>query len=133
MKKGLLFVVGSLWLALNSEAQWTGVSINGPPINTDITDEETLFFDNRSQSDFRFADSTAQWNVLGTTSAWCLCLNYGTEHFAVAGDTVIGNKQFQNLQTAFIRKDSTGKVYKHNSHDTIEYLIYDFSKQAGDT
>ncbi len=96
-----------------------------------------VFFKGFSQADFRFADSTAEWNVLETQ--WCMtapCIYFNTYIFKEKGDTTIGSYQYQKIEynnsvVDFIRKDSTGKVFhKDNSG---EYLIYNFGATVGDT
>lgn len=80
----------------------------------------------RSQTDFRFADSTAQWNIVVTN-------NYGsptfTYHTGTLGDTIINNKPYQHFPgyISLLRRDSL-KIYSWQ-----DSLIYDFGAQAGDT
>jgi len=94
------------------------------------------------QTDFRFADSTAQWNVLETWYGWCPCISYSTDVCTVGSDTslngvnyqtILGGTIFNNSGVTFIREDSLGKVYRLSVNDPSEELIYDFSKQTGDT
>jgi hypothetical protein len=97
------------------------------------------FLFTKAQSDFRFADSTAQWGVLETQYPfWCPCYNWTTHHFSVVKDTLINGLNYQlvrenSLHDKFIRKDSTGEVFYRNRYDPAEFKIYDFGKVAGDT
>jgi hypothetical protein len=88
-----------------------------------------------AQSDFHFADSTAQWNVL--INYTCLCYQLETDVYNVTKDTMISGKSYQEIssqsQVFFVRRDSIGRVYNRTEGDTSDYLIYDFSKVAGDT
>jgi hypothetical protein len=97
-----------------------------------------------AQTDFRFADSTAQWNVLDHPIFDCLgpCTKYYTHIYTVGTDSVVNGVRYQtilgdttmnNPAVTCIRKDSLGRVYKISMNDTLEELIYDFSKQTGDT
>jgi hypothetical protein len=91
----------------------------------------------------RFADSTAQWNVLETQYGFCACITWQTYIYNVTGDTVLNNHAYQvinhnifplqNNYYYYMRQDTAGKVYGLINADSAEYLIYDFSKQAGDS
>jgi hypothetical protein len=85
-----------------------------------------------AQTNFRFADSTAQWNVLETGNAlWCACYSYSTTSRMALGDTVIGSYNYQIISGYFIRRDSVGRVFEYFSNS--EKILYNFSLQAGDT
>lgn len=92
-------------------------------------------FVSKAQTNFRFADSTAQWNVLTYQNGmWCNCISYHTTVHHIEGDTLLNGLQFQRVTGGqFVRKDSVGKVFYRNSVDSIESVLYDFSKIAGDT
>lgn len=95
----------------------------------------------------RFADSTAQWNVLETQYGFCTCISWQTNVYRVTGDTTLNSRNYQvvnfNSQSTqyplqqngyyYLRQDTAGKVYGLINADSAEYLIYDFSKQAGDS
>jgi hypothetical protein len=95
----------------------------------------------------RFADSTAQWNVLETQYGFCTCISWQTNVYRVTGDTTLNSRNYQvvnfNSQSTqyplqqngyyYLRQDTIGKVYGLINADSAEYLIYDFSKQAGDS
>lgn len=97
----------------------------------------TVCFGASAQTDFMFADTTAQWNVLETQ--WCMtapCIYFTTYTYQISGDTIIGNYSYQKIKSLqgekdFIRKDSTGKVFHRDSIN--EYMLYDFGAAAGDT
>jgi hypothetical protein len=102
-----------------------------------------------SNTGFRFSDSTAQWNVL--SRYWCMtgpCHYYNTLKHEVNGDTLIEGMYYQSVDVAedtswfnmtnlgarvFLRKDASEKIFLRRAVDSLDYLIYDFSKQAGDT
>ena len=104
-----------------------------------------------SQTNFRFADSTAQWNVLRGISWDCIttfCFDQKTLVHNVSIDTVIDGKSYQSITVppdpswfssselgskVFLRKDLTEKIFLRRYSDTTDFLIYDFAKQAGDT
>src|SRR5688572_7461658 len=93
-----------------------------------------LSFKGFSQTNFRFADSTAQWNVLYTSTGGTTAP--GTKQtivYTVQKDTVISGKSYQRIDDRFTRRDSTGVVYQISNLDTNEYVLYDFSKQGGDS
>jgi len=95
----------------------------------------------------RFADSTAQWNVLETQYGSCACISWQTHIYSVTGDTIFNNRNYQivnySSQSAqyplqqngyyYLRQDTIGKVYGLINADSAEYLIYDFNKQVGDS
>lgn len=98
----------------------------------------------KAQTDFRFADSTAQWNVVYGNYWDChttMCFEWHTAIHKIKDDTVINGFYYQTIDGAlfpggsqgFIRKDSAQKVFLRTHRDTVEDLLYDFSKQAGDT
>lgn len=103
------------------------------------------FLFTKAQTDFRFADSTAQWNVLETWQGWCWCFTWDTHLVKINGDTLIDSKMYQVLNYTsnipplevngkfYLRKDSIERVYGRVNVDSQDYLIYDFSKQTGDT
>jgi hypothetical protein len=88
------------------------------------------------QTNFRFADSTAQWNVLSISGPHQQSYTY-----LVAGDTVIGNYQYQLIKCSQcfplaigpIRRDTTGKVFTRRSNSSSDVLIYDFGALPNDT
>ncbi|MFN8287749.1 MAG: T9SS type A sorting domain-containing protein [Chitinophagales bacterium] len=79
-----------------------------------------------AQTDFRFADSSAQWNIVVTN-------NYGvpahTNHTTALADTFINGKWYQYFPgyISFLRRDSL-KIYSWQ-----DSLIYDFGAKTGDT
>lgn len=94
----------------------------------------------KAQTDFRFADSTAQWNVLTTTFLMMGPYDYyySTQSYYVEKDTFFNNHAYQKIYPSnsgrtFLRKDSVSRVYLFNTWDTAEYLLYDFSQQSSDT
>jgi hypothetical protein len=90
-----------------------------------------------AQNDFRFADSTAQWNVLYTSLGVSLpSYSAQTRIFVVKGDTsnqyqIIGRVNSPNNYR--LRKDSSGKVYVIPPNNSTEHLLYDFGTNVGDT
>jgi hypothetical protein len=94
----------------------------------------------RGQTNFRFADSTAQWNVLsiGFLMSGPNDYVYSTTVNYITGDTTINNHSYQKLSQgfetgSFIRKDTTGKVFVFDRYTNTEQTIYDFGKVPGDT
>lgn len=89
-----------------------------------------------AQTNFRFADSTAQWNVVVQDSS-----DFMTNIYIVATDTLLNGANYQVIRklgssfTTFFRQDSSGRVFQKNYayYDTSEVLVYDFSKTVGDT
>lgn len=95
----------------------------------------------------RFADSTAQWNVLETQYSFSPVISWQTHILNISGDTVLNNRSYQVVRYNgssllipieqngyyYLRQDTIGKVYGLINADSAEYLIYDFSKQAGDS
>ncbi len=82
-----------------------------------------------AQINFRFADSTAQWHV------WEHGHNVDNIHiYSVKGDTVIGGLNYQIIGdprwNSFFHRDSLNHIYML---DWAQPLVFDFSKQAGDT
>jgi len=96
-----------------------------------------------AQQDFRFADSTAQWNVFYDEVCWeWPCIYYHTEIFTPVSDTNINGIDYQIIQNItsngfyiFVRKDSIGRVFYRQKYswDTTEHLLYDFSLNAGES
>lgn len=94
-----------------------------------------------SQTDFRFADSTAQWNVL--SAQWCMgapCASFQTMVYQVKVDTTINQLKYQivslsatGIPSYFLRKDSLQKTYAFAHNDSVEHLLYDFGLNANDT
>lgn len=93
------------------------------------------------QSDFHFADSTAQWNFLHFQYYFLPSGHtYNNIIYTVEKDTTILSYQYQKIYSSqgiyspsFLRQDTTGKVYVIPPNRNQEYNIYDFSKVAGDT
>ena len=94
------------------------------------------------QTNFHFADSTAQWNEL--EGVWTgnppNYVNYYTTTFTANTDTVINAINYQIIisdnDEVYLRRDSLNRVYAHYGNsisDSFENLLYDFSKQTGDT
>lgn len=86
----------------------------------------------------RFADSTAQWNVLtfisipnsigGDVNGHWL----STDKYEVIGDTLIEARQYQQItNNIFLRRDSTQAIYRWNGNE--DFIFYHFGKQPGDT
>ena len=97
-----------------------------------------------SQADFRFADSTAQWNYTrqeffyqgyGGPLAW----TFYPQNFIVGDDTVLNSVQYQKIVqdnpplTYYVRKDSTQKVFIYDTILQSDRMIYDFGLGVGDT
>ncbi|MFN8287750.1 MAG: T9SS type A sorting domain-containing protein [Chitinophagales bacterium] len=80
-----------------------------------------------AQTDFRFADSTAQWNVLnevpGQGVEW-------TSVYTTGHDTLTNGYNYQTVQSCFwfYRRDSLNRIYSIG-----DSLIYDFGAQVGDS
>jgi len=96
-----------------------------------------LFIKGFAQPGFRFADSTAQWNILEYNYGWFpYPNNYFTTIYNTGQDTTIQSVSYQAIigagNTYFLRRDSLNRIYQYNS-DTSEYLLYDFGKVKGDT
>lgn len=97
------------------------------------------FLFTKAQTDFRFADSTAQWNVMEKM------LNYGngqakiiTEKLTLDGELNYGGKMYQGVRSQGflyhkIRQDSLKQVWLIPFNDTAEHLIYDFGLSVNDT
>ena len=94
-----------------------------------------------SQTNFRFADSTAQWNVLREPFSCTAPPNsqcFETLITKFEKDTVINGRSYQKLSgngygqlsPYYFYKDSLQRVFRLIDSN---YLIYDFSKHAGDT
>ncbi len=84
----------------------------------------------KAQVSFKFADSTAQWNLVG----WDYISGpIHTRMHTVSYDTIIQGESFQKIGPAFFTMDSMQKVYLHNAYNSSTNLIYDFGKQRGDT
>jgi hypothetical protein len=83
-----------------------------------------------AQTDFHFADSTAQWNVLSAQyEIGGPRIYLSTGIFKIAKDTIIGQYTYQEIletHNYFIRKDSSQKVFGLSSRDSAEHLLYDF-------
>lgn len=92
-----------------------------------------------AQTDFRFADSTAQWSVL--SAQWCMntpCASFSTGVYSAPNDTIINQLWYQqiygfNSPVCYLRKDSVEKVYGRYKSDSVEFLLYDFGWQVGDS
>ncbi len=97
-----------------------------------------LFLRGFTQSDFRFADSTAQWNILEHQFGWFPIYPdlYTTYIYQAKKDTVVNGISYQAISgdgiLYLLRKDSLSRIYQYNT-DTTEYLLYDFGKQTDDT
>ncbi|MFN8287730.1 MAG: T9SS type A sorting domain-containing protein [Chitinophagales bacterium] len=79
----------------------------------------------QAQTDFRFADPTSVWNIWRHSPAYSTVLPC-----FVSGDTVLEGKSYQRTSFAWVRRDSSNKIYRWIGHDT---LLYDFGAQIGDT
>jgi len=92
-----------------------------------------------AQQNFRFADSTAQWNELYFNYGFGLYEIFNTVVYKADRDTIINNTNYQKITSAdsvktyFLRQDSAKSVYIRRYRDSIDYKIYDFGKNAGDT
>lgn len=78
-----------------------------------------------AQTNFRFADSKARWNVWQHN--WAISVVFPR---SVYGDTVFAGKNYQVISGEWLRRDSSNKIYRWIGHDT---LLYDFGAQVGDT
>lgn len=98
-----------------------------------------------AQPGFRFADSTAQWNVL-EEQYYMPGYSLLTYQYFAEGDTIANGIQYQKIQCpggsgfgfypsciAFLRKDSIGRVYRRTNEDAVDVLIYDFGVAKNDT
>jgi len=96
-----------------------------------------------AQTDFRFADSTAQWNICvaqfmdGGPTFWADV--YHAKYY-VSKDTSLNNFFYQKIQQeqryydfTFIRKDSAGKVFVFSDYLEKDLMMYDFNANVGDT
>lgn len=86
----------------------------------------------RSQTDFHFADSTAQWNVFVFSDQ---VPNTNTNNYVVWEDVVWQNKQYQNIMGTLYRRDSLNRIYTPHPYDTAQSdgIMYDFGANVGDT
>lgn len=96
-----------------------------------------------AQTDLRFADSTAVWNLAET--AYLETIDSPgidgiprTKVYHVEKDTFFNNHSYQKImpqgwQRNLIRKDSTGRVYWFDHASGADKLIYDFGLEKGDT
>ena len=97
-----------------------------------------LFLRGFTQSDFRFADSTAQWNILEHQFGWFPIYPdlYTTYIYQAKKDTVVNSISYQAISgdgiLYLLRKDSFSRIYQYYT-DTSEYFLYDFGKTTGDT
>jgi len=86
-----------------------------------------------SQTNFRFSDSTAQWNVVLFYDTWLPYPDYYlTLVFQSESDTVLNGVSYQNISGHFMRRDTTNRIYMYQT-DTSEVFIYDFGANKGDT
>jgi len=95
-----------------------------------------------AQNDFRFADSTAYWTQChkvfweGVGGTWA---TYHTNIYIVEGDTFFNNFNYQIISpgfvadSAFVRRDSTGKVFLYDLELQSDRMIYDYGLIQGDT
>jgi hypothetical protein len=101
-----------------------------------------------SQSNYRFSDTSAQWNVL--SDYWCNagpCHHSHTWLYKLDGDTIINGENYQTINIpkdtswyntvdlgskVFVRHDSNNKVFIRRYNDTIDYMIYNFGVKKGD-
>lgn len=91
----------------------------------------SISFISTAQTDFRFADSTAQWNVLFKYPAYPYSgSNYDTKINVCGSDTTIGGNTYQHISHYYVRREN-GKVLAYK--DGVEYIIYDFTVSSGDT
>ncbi len=96
------------------------------------------FLFTKAQTDFRFADSTAQWNVLGVQYGVSFpSVSFSTDVYSITKDTLIKNISYQEIKTGYrrfyLRRDSLQDVYMFGFPDTLERRIYSFTKQPGDS
>ncbi len=99
-------------------------------------------FSQTPQSNFRFADSTAVWTQChriflegpqGTSAS------YQTDVYRVNQDSFFNNFNYQKItpglvsSSAFVRKDSTRKIFLYDLELQSDRMIYDFSLNQGDT
>lgn len=97
-----------------------------------------------AQTDFRFADSTAQWVVLAHVTS----VDFGPFHvrsvYKIDGDVIVNGEEYQKVgiyessgqgkyDTQYLQRDSTGKVYTLPSNQGTKQLLYDLSLGKGDT
>jgi hypothetical protein len=86
-----------------------------------------------SQTNFRFADSTAQWNVVLFYDRGLPYPDYYlTLTFQRESDTVLSGVSYQNISGHFMRRDTANKIYMYQT-DTSEVFLYDFGISKGDT
>lgn len=78
-----------------------------------------------AQTDFRFADSTAQWNVIDYSGLYPFPVT--TKIYEVNADAIVNGKTYQKIGPFYFRRDSLNRIYTPN------YLIYDFGKSANDS
>ena len=100
-------------------------------------------FSINAQNDFRFADSTANWNICvtqfmdGGPTFWADV--YQAKYY-VSKDTSFNNFLYQKIQQeqhyfdfTFMRKDTTGKVFVFSDYLEKDLMMYDFNANVGDT
>ncbi len=92
-----------------------------------------------SQTNFRFADSTAQWNVLSTSYNIIGQKVLQTEILKVTSDTLIQGYPYQKVESTFfplysyyLRRDSLNRIFVRRP-GASDCLLYDFSVVPGDT
>src|ERR1043165_7304160 len=98
-----------------------------------------FYFSVSAQIDFRFADSTAFWNLVevGTVPPH---LYAQTRTITVAGDTVFQGHSYQHLCfnilgacfDRYLSRDSANSIFSGNP-SLPEHKIYDFNGVTGDT
>ena len=89
------------------------------------------------QSNFHFADSTAQWQYLVTeyTMFPPIIINKFTLGYVLAGDSIVLTTPYQVIESGnhkiLVRQDSSKRVYRLG-YQFQEHLLFDFSLETGD-
>lgn len=98
-----------------------------------------------AQTNFHFADSTAEWTLCHRTfseGSQGSSTTYQTDVYIADGDTFFNNKNYQKIVSgypnydfplALVRKDSLSKVFLYDPNISSDRMIYDFSLNQGDT
>lgn len=86
---------------------------------------------------YRFADTTAQWNILEHQWGWFPAGEYYYTHvFEIKGDTLINGISYQAITDHYyapnyLRRDTTDRIWFWYNNADIK--IYDFGALAGDS
>lgn len=99
-------------------------------------------FSQTPQTNFHFADSTAVWtqcHSIFLEGPQGISAIEQTDVYRVGKDSFFNNLSYQKITSgfvsasAFVRKDSTGKVFLYDLELQSDRMIYDFGLNQGDT